>query len=310
MSTEELVRYAPDLGRHEGNPEAVYHMEWLALNHSTLKKMRVSPLQAQWVKDHPTPPTPAQEFGSAAHCIVLEGPEKFFERYKPAPGPSARYVARATANGTSISGWKNTKEFKELKFDIEEDGYTCISAKNFEGAQRLNDNLWNRAGRARDLAEILTASEVSYVVKDEATGLLCKIRVDLEAYDAGVHCDMKTTRNAEADKFSRQMAELSYHTSGVFYDRILGQQSDHWNEQVFLVVESHEPFDVIVYNMVPRLRKHAAGLVDTWMQRYAECLRTDVWEGYPNTVQSIDIPPWAYTADLPQEALTEGGVEI
>ena len=65
------------------------------------------------------------------------------------------------------------------------------------------------------------------------------------------------------------------------------------SEFIFLAVEKEPPYAVAVYEatheMLHTAQKQIAPLLDV----YAECLKTDVWPGYKDELQQIQLPRWA-----------------
>ncbi len=283
---EQPEKVVPEVGIHEGIPNEVYHHRWEAVNASRLSDLTRSPAHCLWRMVHPsTEQTPAMVFGTAVHCAVLE-PEEFEKRYRhDPPCPPER----------KPSGWKNTNDYKSQAADLRLAGFELLTSDQLEGCKLIRESIYGEPSAARDLLEAMTATEVSYVADDPATGLRCKVRPDLLAESAGIVGDLKTTRAGAKSAFGRQIYSLGYHRSKAFYmDCMETLEPRKWEHHVFLVVENTPPYEVAVYDLDPAATEMGRREVRLLLDLYAECKRTGNWPGYDTTVQTVGVPHWAY----------------
>src|SRR5690606_35349649 len=85
-------------------------------------------------------------------------------------------------------------------------------------------------------------SEVTGVRRDEATGVLCKIRLDREIGRAAIHADVKTCTDASVDGFSRQIVRMGYARKSAFYRRGMAALGRPAIGSVLIAVEKAPPF--------------------------------------------------------------------
>jgi exodeoxyribonuclease VIII len=275
----------PEPGRYENVPDHVYHRGWDALNASTLGYLKRSPLYCRWRLDNPDEGTAAKSFGTAVHCAVLE-PERFSDRYRLDPQCPPERKPR---------GWRNTNEYKEARADLEERGFSLLTQAELDGARRITERIYSEPGQIRDILSAKTATEVSYVADDEATGLRCKVRPDIEVRDAQMVVDLKTTRNASHRAFERSIYQYGYHRSKAFYlDVMNAEGSRKWDHYLFLAVENTPPFEIALYDLDPDATDLGRRDMEELKAVYARCKESGQWLGYTTDIQTIGLPRYAY----------------
>jgi len=129
--------------------------------------------------------------------------------------------------------------------------------------------------------------------EDAETGLLCKGRFDEIGRRAGVIVDLKTTRDASREAFSRAIYTIGYYIQAAHYiagAKALGIDADRFG---IIAVEKDPPYAVAIYEV------SGAALYDGERERrkllelYAQCEESGEWPGYPQEVVEIDLPVWA-----------------
>jgi exodeoxyribonuclease VIII len=100
--------------------------------------------------------------------------------------------------------------------------------------------------------------------------------------------DVKTTEDASASAFAKSIANYRYHVQDAHYRE--GFERDRF---VWIAVEIKPPYAVAVYmddsDMLALGQSHR----DTDLRTYAECKAKNEWPGYPEVIQSIQLPRWA-----------------
>lgn len=150
-----------------------------------------------------------------------------------------------------------------------------------------------------DLVTHGTVERNTYWV-DEATGLTCRIRPDLEIQNVTV--DLKTTDDARAESFGRQCQRLGYDLQAAFYTRgrrAFDIEGEHF-PFVFVASELTAPHGVQVHVadedefVRPGDRKVAAALA-----MYLRCKTANRWPGYTAPTTTLKLPLWSrYPAAL------------
>ena len=243
-----------------------------AVNWSTLKALRDSPLHYRHVLANPRPDSDTFRLGRATHCAVLE-PDRFaldFVVWTGGRRAGKDYDAFCAAVGDR----------------------TMLTEDQYATALAIRD-----AVRSCPLAMPLLKSgrpELSVKWTDEPTGLACKGRMDWLAPD-GVIVDLKTARSIESRAFGQQSGKLGYHNQLAFYaDGVVGADMHSYPRAVIIAVESAPPHDVAVYEVeAPALglgRDENRRLLD----RLAECRASGIWPGRYTEPQSLHLPAWMF----------------
>jgi exodeoxyribonuclease VIII len=166
--------------------------------------------------------------------------------------------------------------------------------------QRIRD-----AVHAHPVAGPLLAANVrfeeSFYFRDPDTGILRRGRYDGLREDWRVLIDLKSTVCAQKDEFTGSVAKYKYHWQDVYYREGI-EILRGWEPAafVFLAVEKEPPFLLNAFEIDPEDLHRARISVRDNLDRYAECLRTDTWPGYPDTdkTQLLSLPHWARAKEL------------
>lgn len=268
---------APPVGVYADVPFGDY-LAWDAVSQSQLKELQRSPAHLRASLEAPDDDNDALRMGRAVHCAVLE-PHRFALDFAVLPeGHDGR-----------------TKAGKELWADVVARGATPLK---FDQAANITGMA--AALRAHAAAGMLLASagpaELSLVWRDPATGVLCKARHDKHAHavGGGVILDVKSTTDASAREFERTVFNFAYHRQGAFYirgARALELPVEHY---AILAVEKEPPFAVAVYRLNEAAIDAGDQEVGALLSRYEACRARNVWPAYPETVQDLALPDWAW----------------
>jgi hypothetical protein len=252
------------------------------LSVSGVKRFRRTPFHFHALaRPHAAPPampSAAMVNGTLVHCLTLE-PAEFFKRYVIGPEVD-----------------KRSREWKDFVRDSTEAGWQVISAQQHQAAQRQADAL----RRLPDVATLLDDGrpEVSAFWTDEATGVLCKCRPDWVspvAMGTGVILlDVKTTSDASAEAFARSAATLGYHLQAKWYcDGYALASGLEVHGLVFACVESEYPHAVAAYMLDEGALIKASAALRESLTRFADCVVSERWPGYPTDITTLQLPPWA-----------------
>lgn len=223
-------------------------------------------------------------FGGALHCALLEPEAEFDRRFALMPSFDEFRDAR---------GALTTKAGKEAKaaFLGKSDGKQIL-----DGDDVMNIGAMIASVRKHPLASRMIQDgmpEVTVRWRDVETGIECKARADYYVASRKMVVDVKSTRDASRREFQRSVVNYRYHVQDAIYRAAFGAVNLPIEHFVFVCVEKTPPFAVATYTLDAQAiqRGYTAYRLD--IERLAECLRNDSWPAYPETIQTLDLPPWA-----------------
>jgi hypothetical protein len=275
-----LLALAP--GLHEAVPESVYHARVLGMaSKSALDQVNRSGAHYRaWVAGLLERSTFALRFGNAIHCAVLE-PERFAREYVIAPDFGD---CRKRDNKLARDAWRR-------------ENARATVLRNADGLATLG---MIRSVVAHPLVAALFEGGVEEATlrwDDEPTGLACKGRVDLYRQDLATAIDVKSTTDASPSAFRRDLWTYGYYRQDAFYRagfRALGAPVDHF---VFVCVEKSPPHAVALYAIDADALERGTRDNDVLLARLADHVARDEWPGYPESIQTLQLPRWAWAED-------------
>lgn len=235
------------------------------LSGTQLVKLAKSPAHYKHYIENPTEPTPAMEFGTAAHTMVLE-PQVFKDRY-------AVYAGEGT---------RASKEYKE--FLAQNPNKTILKLDEMD---RILDMV--TVIEQHDLArELLLHSpgtnELEIFWNDRSVA--CKGKLD-RYLDSNVIVDYKTAHDASPEAFNHWKAKnLGYYLQAAHYQAYYMQK--HMAPAfVFVVQETEAPFAIQVYELDQTSIDLAHEQRNNLLDLYKNCLDNDHWISYKEEILKL-----------------------
>lgn len=257
--------------------EQIREIQSHPISWSRLKHYDRSPAHFLEAWLNPPEPTPAMTLGSALHCLVLE-PGKFEARYVAAP----EGIDRRTKDGKAA--W--------AEFEAGANGKTILTAEQMRQVQGMAQAIAvSVAGKA---LAACPNREQTIEWTDLVTDLPCKGVLD--AWGDRWIIDIKTVDDASARAFARTVANYQYHGQGAFYlDGLSIAHPPTGGPRYFLLVavEKSPPHGVRVYMCSADMIVTGRQLYLKLLGRHAECVAAGEWPGYPDEVESLELPAWA-----------------
>lgn len=218
----------------------------------------------------------AFDLGSAVHMAVLE-PNLF--QHKVVEGPENRRGNR----------WKDLQE------EAVENGQVLLIEADYEHCLRMRDAVHRNPTANKAIVGDDALFEMSAFWQDPETGLMCRVRPDLMRPKLKLMVDLKTTASASAHKFQKSIADYGYHVQE-------GMYRDGWEEAtgntidgfVFICLEKEPPYACALYELEAADVEEGRAIYTKALINYAGCLDKGEFHGYPQTVQKINLPHWAY----------------
>lgn len=281
------------VGVFPGLDESVYRAD-PGINISALKLMDRSPLHAKWARENPSADTPAKALGRAVHMGILD-PEAFAARVVCAPGFSKRTTA-------GRAEWD--------AFLVANAGKTILSLDEMVSCEAMVEAVAGHPLAAKALATP-GWSEVAFFWVDPKTGLRCKGLMDRYA-PGKFGLEIKTTRSAVAEDFDRDIHRYGYHNQNAWYmNGILlaceqsGEAAPKQADPLFILVENAPPYGCAMRRLDPQASRIGELVNRAWLDRWAECVKTGVWPGYAETIETCGLPKWAQGPEEYMEPVEE-----
>ncbi len=257
-------------------PEAEYRAAQPALSQSIIKNLlSKSPAHAFEAMSSPHD-TAAMKLGRLAHTLILEGVAVFNDRYAVIPE-----CDRRTKEGKAIYN-----EFTEAAGDRE-----TLAIGELETVSAMQAAL-----QSNSLTKHLFIdgqSEVSAFGK--INGVDIKGRFDYYHPKDNVIIDLKTCLDASPEAVKKYILNYGLHIQQYVYaalhKNITGTLPQDF---IFVMVEKSAPYGIAVFRIDPEAVLAAKKLVKRGIEIYQDCLQTGNWYGYPEAVQTVNLPAWYY----------------
>lgn len=277
-----------------------------AMSASGVERFRRSPMHFKYTEDKETP---AKKEGTALHLALLE-PEKFSGRYVTIGKCEATKADRSpcTYNGSvvregfagQLHSYCGTHD--PYKGEPLPEGIEVMPADALDRIDGMKAAVLAHPD-ARQFFEARGASELVGVWRDEATGVLCKLRLDRQIDKADyIHADLKSCADASRDAFRRVAGRLGYHRKSAWYRRGMAALGKPATASVLIAVESVRPHGCQCFILDERQLDKVGQEIGGLLYRYAECLESNEWPGYDTGLRHLDFPKW----DMPPEKPGEG----
>ena len=262
-------------GIYRDVPNEIYHGDRTAISSSGLKLILQSPAHFVARQEQPEESTAAMDFGSALHSALLE-PVKYLESYVAKPE-----LDRRTKEGKAMAASIDAALSDKIK----------INPALMAGINAMVAS----AKRHPRVVEMLSVgeAEVSYLWKDETTGILCKCRPDWLNDDA--IWDLKSCLDASPSGFSRACAKYGYHISAALYVEGVRRLTGKNLPFRFVASEKDAPYAVAVYEASEAFLRSGRRLVRQALDRLQACRKTGEWPSYQpeGQIEMVELPRWA-----------------
>ena len=272
-----------------GISNAQYHLDPVpggSLSHSGAKRLLAPscPALFDYERKHPTPPTDAMEFGTAAHTVLLGS------------GPDLVVV--------DAKDWKK-KDSQDERIAARARGQIALLPHEFERVHAMA-----RALRRHPLAASLFDPdrgfpEQSLFWRDEPTGVMLRARFDWLPESVKGHRlvipDYKSAASIDDESIAKAIQNFGYHTQADWYSA--GAAALGLAESVgFLLVFQLKtaPYLVRVVGIPEITLAIAAGKNRRAIDLYARCTREGRWPAYDADDADppyISVPGWAESRD-------------
>lgn len=173
-----------------------------------------------------------------------------------------------------------------------------VTREQLEVAKRMANNVinhtvWKNLMRKINADNQKPCIEHSLAWIDEDSNVLLRSRPDF--YTQDIIIDLKTTKDSTPAAFSRAVAEYGYHRQAALacagLNTLTGRNYDN---VILFVVDKTPPYFARCYVLNQSALQQGIVEYKKAAQVYAECIRTHTWDSYPEIVEDLDIPNYAY----------------
>ena len=227
---------------------------------SNLKHMSASPAHYLTRLCEPSDSTPAMQFGTLVHSILLE--------------PDA-----------PISIWDGDRRSKAwTAFKEEKAGTLITTVDDYTRAEACADSV-----RTRPYAMDVLVGQYEASLQWSWLGRACSSRLD--CLGASFVTDLKTASTVQPDRFRAACTgRFNYHAQLGFYV-MAAEHAGRRIEAAYIVgVETSAPYDVTVLKLTARALDQGQRLCRVWMERLLSCEASGTFPGYTQSVLDLDVP--------------------
>lgn len=215
-------------GLISGMPNDVYHNVPDSISKSGLDLINRSP--AHYFYAQKKEPTRAMQLGTALHTAILE-PDVF----------SRHYMLLREVSDRRSSIYKEA--VKTHGADNVLTGPEADAVAGMQESVYAND-------KARRLIQGCEHKEISVFATCPATGLNIRCRFDGLSLEGNYAIDLKTTRDARPDEFSKSIYNYRYHVQDAFYRYVfLCATGIELGRFEFIAVENEIPHATMIYQL-------------------------------------------------------------
>ena len=221
----------------------------------------------------------ALTFGRLLHFAILE-PEHF-QKHKAIQPPCDR---------RTIDGKRTWSEFQAT---LSPDSIV-VPDKFLDQLTRMSERILTHKITRGLFSKGLR--ETTLFWNDVQTGELCKARPDFIS-EKGYIVDLKTSRDARTESFSRDILKYGYHIQASHYCQGAETTRVCLPKFIFVVIEKESPYEI----KVMPAGVSVMGVGDQWrakaMRTYAKCKKENKWPGYDHRAETVELPPYAEAVD-------------
>jgi hypothetical protein len=123
----------------------------------------------------------------------------------------------------------------------------------------------------------------------ELMGAKCKVRPDYYCPSDGTIIDLKSTTDASPKEFKRSVHKYGYAFQAAWYLHGLRLCGEDPKRFIFFAVEKTPPYLTGIYEISNEDVDKYIPMMEEACVKWAKCVESGVWEGYPDSVQILDM---------------------
>jgi exodeoxyribonuclease VIII len=212
--------------------------------------------------------------GSAVHTLALE-PHRFDELF---------YVMSNCDRRTMAGKEKYTASL------LEAGSRALLNDAQFVQAKAMAESITSHRLFKNLRGDGFVEDSIAWT--EEESGALLRSRPDF--YNETIILDIKTTRDVRRHSFSKAIYDYGYHRQGAMACDGLSNATGRKYENVVLFLVSDDPYLTKAYVLSTEAIEMGRFQYKEGAKLYQECLKSNNWPGYDESIEEIDLPSWAY----------------
>lgn len=226
--------------------------------------------------DYQREPTDALEFGKT-----------FEDMLYPPEGGGPLMIPREVLSANGARAGNTWKQFRD-----ENAGRRLILPDEKRQLDAMIESVKKHHWARKLLIEINGKRQVAIRFSCPLTGIRRRAKLDHKFKSAIV--DLKTTRDAGYQQFSKDALEYGYHRQADWYRTAVHALTGDWLPFLFVVVRKTAPYTVRVFELEQQFATLGELQNADNLQRFARCQETGIWEedGHGDII-TLPAPPWA-----------------
>ena len=225
---------------------------------TSLKWMAVSPLHYKNALENPFDPTPAMDFGTLVHEIVLGG-----DGFVVWPG-----------DRRAGKEWDTFKAANQGKLIVKRDEF----ARAEQAALAVLAN--------PDAARLVRESQRERSWEAIVFGREARGRIDMSGSDTA---ELKVTPMVDPIRFQRHAMRMGWHSQVAWYQEARRMMGEDPGRGLVIAVEPKPPHAVTVFRFGARALEEGLRQCRLWVERLNQCEAADHWPAYSESIVEIDI---------------------
>lgn len=224
------------------------------------------------------------DLGTVAHGLILEG--------------SAERVHVVDAND-----WR-TKVAQEVRDKARQEGMIPLLRKDWVRVEAMVASIRMQLAARADEPPLFTNGKPEQTLIWEERGVVCRARLDWLRDDYSAIDDMKTTAiSANPLQWSRNTPwAIGSDIQVAFYLRGLKRLTGIDAEWRYLLAEAQPPYAIAVVSPSPAMLELGNAKVERAIDRWRDCVETNIWPGYPTAIYYAEPPPYEEMRWMEQDA--------
>ena len=269
---------APEPGTYPNVPFAEY-LSWECCSHSQLENMKRSAAYCEWRRLHPLESTDAMKIGSAIHTATLE-PEKFDDLY----------IMRPTGNATKLEKNGGCKEAYDA---VKASGKILLTEDEMLGCYMAAGQIQSH----QVFGPILSVGLKELSCVADIDGLRVKVRFDCYDANTGAVIDIKKTIHASEEMFPREVSRYGHHRQAALYGMVAIKLGLPMNVWYWAAIQASAPYEMNPMECENEALELGYAQNKILVARYAECLLSGKWGGFPQDIKKVGVAAWETDAE-------------